>query len=65
MTRALSGWRTALAYILLLLGLITLAMTLPAMAWLGWGALLMIIPGFGLAAAGIVMLIMLVARARR
>jgi hypothetical protein len=63
--KALAGWRTALAYILLLLGLITLAMTLPAMTWLGWGALLMIIPGLALAAAGLIMLLMLIARARR
>jgi len=64
-SNAVAGWRTALAYVLLMLGLVTLALTLPAMAWLGWGALVMLIPGFALVAAGLVLLLLLIARARR
>lgn len=59
-----SGWRLALAYMPILLGLVTLAMTLPAMAMFGWYALYMIVPGFGLVAAGLIMLLLLI-RPRR
>jgi O-antigen ligase len=59
-----SGWRLPLAYVLILLGLVTLAMTLPAIAMFGWGALLMIFPGFGLVAAGLILLL-IVARPRQ
>lgn len=64
MARPSSGWRLPLAYILILLGLVTLAMTLPAMAMFGWGALYMIFPGFGLVAAGIVLMLSLLSRRR-
>ncbi len=62
--RLLSGWRMALAYGSLLLGLVTLAMTLPAVAFFGLGALVMLILGFGLVAAGLVFLLWLLVRAR-
>lgn len=64
MARPSSGWRLPLAYILVLLGLITLAMTLPAMAMFGWGALYMIFPGFGLVTAGLVPMLVQLGRRR-
>lgn len=60
-----SGWRLPLAYVSILLGLVTLAMTLPAIAMFGWGALFMIIPGFGLVAAGLILLLILARPPRR
>jgi hypothetical protein len=54
---ASSGWRLPLAYVSILLGLVTLAMTLPAIAIFGWEALFMVFPGFGLVAAGLILLL--------
>ena len=60
-----SGWRLPLAYVLILLGLVMLAMTLPAIAVFGWEALYMIFPGFSLVAAGLILLLILVRPRRR
>lgn len=59
-----SGQRLALAYMPILLGLVTLVMTRPQTAMFGWSALYMIVPGFGLVAAGLIMLLLLI-RPRR
>lgn len=64
MAKPSPGWRMPLAYILILLGLVTLAMTLPAMAMFGWGALYMALAGFGLIAAGIVLMLSMLSRRR-
>ncbi len=64
MSAPASGRRLALAYMPILLGLVTLAMTLPATAMFGRHALYMIVPGFGLVAAGLIMLLLLI-RPRR
>jgi hypothetical protein len=60
-----SGWRLPLAYVLILLGLVTLAMTLPAIAMFGWEALYMIFPGFGLLAGGLILMLLLLRQRRR
>ncbi len=55
-----TGWRLPLASILILLGLVTLALTLPAIAMFGWSAIYMIFPGFAFVAAGLVLMLLAV-----